>query len=86
MTRTFSLRMKLAASLCFAAALAVGPAAGQVPRERQRGPDHTDVASALNYLAVLNQQVGRPKEAARFYRRALSIRQKALGPDADDRG
>ena len=47
--------------------------------EKDRGPDHPDVATALNNLAILNQQLGRYKEAEPLYLRALSIRQKAFG-------
>ena len=53
-------------------------------REKALGPDHPDVAKALNNLAVLYQKQGRYAEAEPLYKRALAIREKALGPDHPD--
>jgi tetratricopeptide (TPR) repeat protein len=45
------------------------------------GPDHLDVARALNNLAVLYMELGRFEEAVPLLRRTLLIRELALGPD-----
>jgi Tetratricopeptide repeat len=50
-------------------------------REKALGPDHPDVAEALNTLAQLYVRQGRYAEAEPLYKRALAIREKALGPD-----
>ncbi len=39
------------------------------------------VATALNNLAVLYQEQGRNADAEPLHKRALAIREKALGPD-----
>jgi len=48
------------------------------------GPDHPDVATALNNLATLLQVMNRPAEAEPLLRRSLAIREKSLGPDHPD--
>ena len=53
-------------------------------REKQLGPDHPDVATSLNNLAVLYQAMGRYAEAEPLYRRSLEIREKQLGRDHPD--
>ena len=53
-------------------------------REKALGPDHPDVAQALNNLAVLYYKQGRYAEAEPLYKRALAIGEKALGPDHPD--
>ena len=55
-------------------------------REKALGPDHPDVGTSLNNLAVLYQSQGRYAEAEPLYQRALAIREKALGPDHPDVG
>ena len=53
-------------------------------RVKALGPDHPDVATALNNLALLYQEQGRYAEAEPLYKRALAIDEKALGPDHPD--
>ena len=53
-------------------------------REKALGPDHPDVAVALNNLAELYRVQGRYADAEPLYKRALAIREKALGPDHPD--
>jgi hypothetical protein len=45
------------------------------------GPDHPDVAESLNHLAEVLQAEGDPAAAEPLYRRALTIDEKALGPN-----
>lgn len=52
--------------------------------ERNLGPDHADVASDLNNLAVLLHDSGRAEEAEPLLRRALAISEQALGPNHPD--
>jgi tetratricopeptide (TPR) repeat protein len=52
--------------------------------EKGLGPDHPNVAVALNFLAVLYREQGRYTEAEPLYKRSLAIREKALGPDHPD--
>ncbi|HKE15134.1 MAG TPA: serine/threonine-protein kinase [Kofleriaceae bacterium] len=49
-------------------------------REKRLGPDHPEVASTLNNLA-LTVRGEDPERARRLLRRALTIREKSLGPD-----
>ena len=49
--------------------------------EASYGPDHPEVATDLNNLAVLLQATNRLGEAEPLYRRALAIRKKSLGMD-----
>jgi tetratricopeptide (TPR) repeat protein/CHAT domain-containing protein len=49
--------------------------------EEALGPDHPDVATAVNNLALLYDKQGRYAEAEPLYKRALAIDEKALGPD-----
>jgi CHAT domain-containing protein/Flp pilus assembly protein TadD len=53
-------------------------------REKVLGPDHLDVATVLNGLGGLYEDVGRFAEAEPLYKRSLVIREKALGPDHPD--
>ena len=48
------------------------------------GPDHPTVATSLNDLATLYQAQGKYAEAEPLYKRALAIREKALGPEHPD--
>jgi tetratricopeptide (TPR) repeat protein len=57
--------------------------AGEI-RERVLGPEHRDVADALNILATLNVRKGDHAKAEQMYQRALNIREKALGPEHPD--
>src|SRR5215470_12023211 len=50
-------------------------------REKEQGPDHPDVATALNNLALLYLAHGRYLEAEPHFKRSLAIREQALGPD-----
>ena len=45
------------------------------------GPAHADLATTLNNLALMLEQIGDTDEAGRCYRRAYSIALAALGPD-----
>lgn len=45
------------------------------------GPDHPDLATTLNNLALMLEQIGDTAEAGRCYRRAYAIALAALGPD-----
>ncbi len=49
--------------------------------EKALGPNHPDVATALNNLAGLFLGQGRYGEAEPLLKRSLAIREKALGPD-----
>jgi tetratricopeptide (TPR) repeat protein len=49
--------------------------------ERQHGPDHPNVAIALDNLTAFHWAQGRYDEAEALYKRALAIDEKALGPD-----
>jgi CHAT domain-containing protein/Tfp pilus assembly protein PilF len=50
-------------------------------REKILGPDHHEVATALNRLAVLYAIKGEYAKAEPLYQRALFIREKTFGPD-----
>jgi CHAT domain-containing protein/Tfp pilus assembly protein PilF len=50
-------------------------------RERVLGPEHIDVADALNKLALINNIKGNFEKAEPFYQRALTIREKVLEPE-----
>jgi CHAT domain-containing protein/tetratricopeptide (TPR) repeat protein len=52
--------------------------------ERQFGPDHAEVSTALNNLAFVYSAQGRYREAEPLYQRAVAIAEKALGPDHPD--
>jgi CHAT domain-containing protein/tetratricopeptide (TPR) repeat protein len=52
--------------------------------EKALGPDHPDVATAVNNLALLYDKQGRTAEAEPLYKRALPIYEKAFGPDHPD--
>jgi tetratricopeptide (TPR) repeat protein/CHAT domain-containing protein len=52
--------------------------------ERKFGPDHPNLAVALNNLALLYDEQGRYPEAEPLYERVLTIDEKALGPDHPD--
>ena len=49
--------------------------------EQSLGPDHPDLANALNNLASLLQDTNQLAEAEPLLRRALLIRQQSLGPN-----
>ena len=55
-----------------------------VIREKQLGPEHLDIATSLNKLALLYRAGGRYGEAEPLYRRSLAIREKLLGPGHPD--
>ena len=46
------------------------------------GPDHPDLATTLNNLALMLERSGDTAEAGRCYRRALAVATLAHGPDA----
>ena len=48
------------------------------------GPDHPDVAQALNNLAALNGRMGRSAEAERLYKQAVATFEKTFGPNHPD--
>ena len=47
--------------------------------EETFGPDHLNVATSLDNLALVYAAQGKYAEAEPFYKRALAIREKALG-------
>lgn len=49
-------------------------------REKALGPDHPDIASTLNNLAILAYYEGDYAAAVRLMRRALTISEQRLGP------
>src|SRR4029450_11660985 len=53
-------------------------------RERVLGPDHPDVAAAIDGLAGIYSYRGEYVKAEPLYKRALDIREKALGKDHPD--
>jgi CHAT domain-containing protein/Tfp pilus assembly protein PilF len=53
-------------------------------REKALGPEHPDVATSLNNLAMLNYSKGDYARAEPLYQRALAIDEKALGPEHPD--
>ena len=59
--------------------------AGQVAPGLQDGGD-ADTATSLNNLAIIRQKRGDLEGAEVFYRRALAIRDRALGPNHADTG
>ena len=61
-------------------ALVVAKKALQVG-EKNVGPDHPDVATSLNNLALLYYSQGQYAQAEPLYKRSLAIMEKALGPD-----
>src|SRR5215510_12710182 len=50
-------------------------------REKTLGPDHRDLASALNGLAIIYDIKSEYAKSEALYQRALRIIEKALGPD-----
>ena len=52
--------------------------------ERKVGPDHSDVATILNDLALIYYSQGQYAQAEPLHKRALAIRERALGPDHPD--
>ncbi|MGQ0622818.1 MAG: tetratricopeptide repeat protein [Panacagrimonas sp.] len=52
--------------------------------EKERGPDHPNVATSLNNLGLLYDAQGQYALAEPLSRRSLSILEKALGPDHPD--
>jgi tetratricopeptide (TPR) repeat protein len=55
-------------------------------RERVLGPEHRDLADALNSLATLYWRKGEYAKAEPLYERALVIREKVLGPEHPEVG
>jgi tetratricopeptide (TPR) repeat protein len=49
--------------------------------ERVLGPDHPDVATSLNSLAVVYARIGAHEEAKALFERALAIYERTLGSD-----
>jgi CHAT domain-containing protein/Tfp pilus assembly protein PilF len=54
---------------------------GREIRERVLGPEHRDVADAINLLASLYWYEGAYAKAEPLFQRALAIREKAFGPE-----
>jgi Tetratricopeptide repeat len=50
-------------------------------KEKALGPDHPDVATSLNNLALLYHVQGLHEQAEPLYNRSLAIMEKALGPE-----
>jgi CHAT domain-containing protein/Tfp pilus assembly protein PilF len=49
--------------------------------EKELGPDHPNVGTSLNNLAVLYENLGHYGGLETLYQRSLAIREKALGPN-----
>jgi len=49
--------------------------------QENTGPDHTDVATSLNNLALLYDTQGHYAQAEPLYKRSLAIVEKGLGPN-----
>jgi tetratricopeptide (TPR) repeat protein len=49
--------------------------------EKAVGPNHPNVATSLNNLALLYNAQGQYAQAEPLYKRSLAIMEKALGPD-----
>lgn len=62
----------------YARGIAVSQAALKAAEENV-DPDHPDVATSLNHLALLYDAQGQYAEAEPLYKRALVIREKAPG-------
>ena len=54
--------------------------------EKALGPEHPDVATSLNNLALLYYGQGRYADAEPHFQRALAILEKATRPRASQRG
>ena len=54
--------------------------------EKRFGPDHPNVRTPINFLALLYLYQGRTAEVEPLYQRALAITEKAVGPDHRDVG
>jgi CHAT domain-containing protein len=52
--------------------------------EKAHGPEHRDVAAALNNLALLYGSQGRDTEAEPLYRRSIAILEKIFGLDSSE--
>jgi Tfp pilus assembly protein PilF len=52
--------------------------------EKAFGPDHPDVAQALNNLAAVYVRQGRNADAERFFKRSVATFEKTLGPNHPD--
>jgi len=52
--------------------------------EKAHGPEHPDVATSLNSLALLYYTQGKYSDAEPLYKRSLAIREKVLGPEHPD--
>ena len=50
-------------------------------KEKALGPDHPDLATSLNNLAILYRSQGRYEDTEPLYQRFISIKEKALGRD-----
>ena len=48
------------------------------------GPEHPDVAQALNNLAVLYTRQGRNADAERLFKQSVTTYEKTLGPNHPD--
>src|SRR6266566_410547 len=53
-------------------------------REKLLGPDHPDLATSLNNLAMLYRMQGKYAQAETLFQRALEIRQRTLGVNHPD--
>jgi Flp pilus assembly protein TadD len=52
--------------------------------EKKLGPDHPDVAQALNNLAAVYGKQGRSADAERLFKRSLAVFEKTLGANHPD--
>jgi Tfp pilus assembly protein PilF len=52
--------------------------------EKAFGPDHPDVAQALNNLAALCSRQGRNADAERLFKRSVVTFERTLGPNHPD--
>jgi Flp pilus assembly protein TadD len=52
--------------------------------EKAFGPDHPDVAQAMNNLAALYARQGRNADAERLFKQSVATFEKTLGPNHPD--
>ena len=49
--------------------------------EKTLGPEHPDLATRLNNLAILYNTQGKYEQVEPLYQRAIAIREKVFGPE-----
>jgi tetratricopeptide (TPR) repeat protein len=53
-------------------------------KEKVTGKESLDLASTLNNIGLINNKLGKYKEAIRYYQRCLDIKEKIKGKDNID--